>query len=89
MYTTVVHSSNMPLSWEEVQAIIENSGRCVGQFTDVAKCLVVAYRNEDWPDRSVHPSAEVILWGLRAAIGVLRDAPEIFERMVHTTKNNP
>ena len=88
MYTTLLHSIDMP-AWDEVQTITENSGRPLSDFTDVAKVLVAAYRNEDWPDRSVPPSPDVILWGMRAAIGVLRGEPEVFERMVHTTKNNP
>ena len=92
MYTTIVDSSSAPmsLSWDEVQAEIENSDRPLSDFTDAAKVLVAMYRNDEWPDRSVHPSPEVMLWGLRAAIGILRDAPEIFERLVHIPRtHNP
>ena len=88
MYTTVLDSIDMP-AWDEVKTITENSGRPLSDFTDVAKVLVAAYRSEDWSDRSVPPSPDVVLWGMRAAIGVLRCDPEVFERIVHKTKNNP
>ena len=75
------------LRWYEVKEITDNSGRCEGDFTDVAKEMVLTYRAEDWPDHRKPPDIDLLLWGLQTAIGVLRDSPEVFERIVH--KNNP
>ena len=74
------------MTFDEVQAAIETSGRCAGQFTDVARRLVATFRPEDFSDS---PNMETLRWGLACAIGILRDDPALFDNLRADRGNEP